>query len=86
MNHIPNRYRNVICPWMSQKDIDSAVKFCDRIWAGLSEPERYITFRIGTVRRWDWSWEPHPLEYMIDLSDISSLLRSVSLGEAPEEG
>lgn len=28
MNFVPHRYRNVINPWQTEKDIQSAVRFC----------------------------------------------------------
>ena len=45
-------FRNVICPWQTQKDIDSAVMFCMRIWKDLSDDERTEIFKLKVDRVW----------------------------------
>ncbi len=50
---VPWRYRNVVCPWMWIKDIEAAVKFCDRIWAGIADAERRQVFRLDEERTWE---------------------------------
>ncbi len=50
---VEGRYRQVICPWQTPKEIRSAEKFCDRIWQRLTEDERREVFRLdGPPREW----------------------------------
>jgi hypothetical protein len=37
------RYRNVICPWMTDKDIKHAVKFVDEMIAGMMKRGVLVT-------------------------------------------
>lgn len=45
-------YRNVICPWQTPKDIQSAEKFCAKIWNSLRVDERIAVFRLKEERDW----------------------------------
>lgn len=55
MNSVPHKYRNVINPWLRVSEIESAVKFNEKMLAklGLSPTEEaeLLCHHI----EWDWS-------------------------------
>ena len=45
-------YRNVICPWQSEKDIRAAEKFIDRMLYKINEEEKKVILRYDQERDW----------------------------------
>jgi hypothetical protein len=56
MNLVPHKYRNIICPWQTKKDILTQAKTADKIiaWIG-KDPERIEEFLMEHVP--DRVWE-----------------------------
>jgi hypothetical protein len=54
MNEVPDRYQNVINPWMNQKEIAKAIVFIDKILKKLPIEEHNELLGLSRPKR-DWS-------------------------------
>ena len=54
MTEVPPKYRNVVNPWQTAREIKLAVKFIERLVRGMPEGEALVLVRADEPNRvWD---------------------------------